>query len=87
MPNAGNRDPFRQEIENDFRLHVCFTAPLRGLDKAALDMANEAVSVGETGDGSGEGGAPVKLEPMVDLGKVVFKGEKFFWRYAQWVLI
>ncbi len=45
-------------------------------------MANEAVSVGETGDGSGGGGAPVKLEPMVDLGKVVFKGEKFFWRYA-----
>jgi len=52
------------------------------LDKAALDMANEVVSVGEPGDGSGEGGAPVKLEPMVDLGKVVFKGEKFFWRYA-----
>lgn len=58
-----------------------FTVRIRGLDKAALDMANEAVSAGDNGEG--EGGAPAKLAPMVDLGKVVFKGEKFFWRCAR----
>eukprot|EP00903_Cladosiphon_okamuranus_P020676 g18985.t1 len=50
----------------------------RELDKAAQDMAMETVASGDASNVSGAGMA--KLEPVVDLGKIVYRGEKFFWR-------
>lgn len=48
------------------------------MDKAAQDMAIETVSVCDASSASGTGAA--NLEPVVDLGKVIYRGEKFFWR-------
>lgn len=46
-------------------------------------MATEAFTAingsSADGDGSSEAAMAAK-EPRVDLGKAVFKGEKFFWR-------
>ncbi|CAM9273121.1 unnamed protein product [Ectocarpus sp. 12 AP-2014] len=51
----------------------------RELEKAARDMANETVSASDAAEG-GLGGELAKLEPLVHLGKIFFRGEKFFWR-------
>lgn len=41
-------------------------------------MANETVSASEAAEGD-----PAKLEPLVHLGKVFYRGEKFFWRWVR----
>ncbi|CAM9534676.1 unnamed protein product [Ectocarpus sp. 6 AP-2014] len=51
----------------------------RELEKAARDMANETVSANDAAEG-GLGGELAKLEPLVHLGKIFYRGEKFFWR-------
>ncbi|CAM9359212.1 unnamed protein product, partial [Ectocarpus sp. 8 AP-2014] len=51
----------------------------RELEKAARDMANETVSANDASEG-GLGGELAKLEPLVHLGKIFYRGEKFFWR-------
>lgn len=43
-------------------------------------MAMETVTIGDASSVSGAGTAT--LEPVVDLGKIVYRGEKFFWRWA-----
>lgn len=57
------------------------TSNLRELDKAAHDMAMETVTSGDASSGLGAGTA--KLEPMVDLGKIIYRGDKFFWRWEE----
>ncbi|CAM9523503.1 unnamed protein product [Pylaiella littoralis] len=54
----------------------------RELDRAARDMANETIAVSDAAEfGSRvDAAGPAKLEPVVDLGKIVYRGEKFFWR-------
>lgn len=42
-------------------------------------MANETVNGSDGIDGAGGAGRG-KLETAVTLGKVVYKGDKFFWR-------
>lgn len=42
-------------------------------------MANEAVNGSDGAEGGGGDGGG-KLETAVTLGKVVYKGDKFFWR-------
>lgn len=46
-------------------------------------MANETIAVSDAAEfGLQAEAAPVKLEPAVDLGKIVYRGEKFFWRFG-----
>ncbi|CAM9501837.1 unnamed protein product, partial [Sphacelaria rigidula] len=63
----------------------------RELDKAARQMANEAVNVKDNVGGSTDmtGGVNANMSqaeaaesqgPLVSLGRTVFRGEKFFWR-------
>lgn len=65
-------------------IYVRVSAGFRELDKAAQDIANEAIIVGEGGDGglsaAEEAAEAERRIPRVNLGKVVFRGEKFFWR-------
>ena len=44
-------------------------------------MAMETVIGGDASSGAGV--EPAKLEPMVDLGKIIYRGEKFFWRWDE----
>lgn len=61
-----------------------FGARHRELEKAARDIANEAVIASDPAEGGHSAGAAAaeaaRKEPPVALGKIVFKGEKFFWR-------
>lgn len=43
-------------------------------------MANEAMNANENGEGGLGTLSGAKLEPAVDLGKMVYRGETFFWR-------
>lgn len=68
---------------------VCTYHEHSELDKAARDMAHEAVNVSGNGSldyiGAGVGGLSTAAgeeanAPKVSLGRIVFRGEKFFWR-------
>lgn len=70
-----------------------FLIQRRELDKAARQMANEAVNVKDNVGGSTDmtGGVNANMSqaeaaesqgPLVSLGRTVFRGEKFFWRYV-----
>lgn len=43
-------------------------------------MANETVNGGDGEEGGGGAGGMGRLDAPVTLGKVVYKGDKFFWR-------
>ncbi|CAM9731047.1 unnamed protein product [Scytosiphon promiscuus] len=52
----------------------------RELVKAAQDMANEAMNASEYVEGGLGVVGGAKVEAAVDLGKMIYRGEKFFWR-------